>query len=132
MEHEVSRSMWISVSIITISSLLFLVLYTVTIGQELKSDALDYSYNITAAVKFGTLEELAVESQEIPAAAAYSLLQKHSEIIESVYYSDYGTTDEAGFPGEKLANRPEKLGGRVLVGATKTVSGLYRVTIAKR
>jgi hypothetical protein len=84
LEHEVSISVELGVCLGALVSVIALILFTVSIGNNMKADAFDEVVSINKQVEESTLSYLVGLDNEIPSAAAYNILKTYANVIERV------------------------------------------------
>lgn len=128
MEREISISVTIGVSLIAMAALLWIVIFTVQIGNEVKNSAIESGVDLQAALKTGQIESMSVENIVLPAAAAYQFLEINYRVIDSSVCMICGKTYGAGQAGRCFLDH---LTGKVSLQIIKLGSEKYQVIIHK-
>ena len=135
MEKEVSMAMQISVSLIAISALLSIVLFTVYLGQEVKVEAFDVANRMVIDSEVGLLEDLVGQENEMPMATAYSILRTYSRVIAKVTCHDSHHGAGVSKVTDLTEGSPcllEHMRGRVSLEVKKIEEGWYEVIVHKQ
>lgn len=131
MEKEVSYALEVGVTLAVLSVLLMIVFLTVSIGNEVKIDAYEVGSSIVSELKEGNMYTLIGLENNMPTAAAYSLLRANSGVIsEVVCYNNKHT-------GSKLVTNLtvespcllEHMSGRVSLEVSIVNSSWYKVIV---
>lgn len=128
MEREVSTAAGLAVTMIAISALLWIVIFTVKVGNDVKVNAVESGVNLQTSIRTGQVESMTVENIVIPAAAAYHFFETNYRVIESSECRICGKTYTAGQAGKCLL---EHLTGKVSLQIIKVGDERYKVIIHK-
>lgn len=86
MEKEVSHTIEIAVTLIVMSIVIGIILFTVTIGGGLRAESHEFATETKSTVEYAGLEELvSAEETVMPASTAYSLIRRYSNSISEYY-----------------------------------------------
>ncbi len=133
MEKEVSYALEIGVTLAVLSVLITIVFLTVNIGHDVRADAYEEGVRIASDLEDGNLFSLIGRENNMPTAAAYSLLRANSRIIpELVCYSSKHS-------GSKLVSNLTEdspclvnhMQGRVSLEVEMVNDSWYKVTVHK-
>lgn len=150
MDREVSSAVQLGVTLMVLSALISLIMYTVYIGNTLKADVVDNTISIQTSVETGQLNSLSNgESVIMPTASIYYILTKEYSGVSEVLYpyvsatnykrykvnsKGYWTLNGAGTSGKYLfpADILEDAGlaGKVKVTVDRLGGGMYSVHIS--
>lgn len=88
MDKEVSNVVHLSVTLMLLSALITLVMYTVNVGNNFKSESAEKMVSIASDTSTGQLNSLAGgETKVMPKASIYYILSKEYVGINSLYYT---------------------------------------------
>lgn len=131
LEKEVSYALEIGVTLAVLSVLLTIVFLTVSIGNEVKIEAYDNGTRIVGVLEEGNISSLIGTENEMPTAAAYSLLRANGKVVHELICYDKKHT------GSKLVtdlttSSPcliNHMTGRVSLEVEYVNDSWYRVTV---
>lgn len=84
MEREVSTITMICVAMCTLAVLLSIVLYTVSVGDEVKESTYAKASDIQVNTESGTLKELRGQDKEMSIAAIFGIIQNTEDYIGNI------------------------------------------------
>lgn len=128
MHKELSMVINMGLALIAMALLLSLIVFTVSIGLNVKNYAIDKANDIERSVISGTIESLMSGDAIMPTAAAYGLLQSSVNTIIKTDCHVCGKVNGVGAAGACLIGH---LQGRVRLSITKITEGQYEVIIYK-
>lgn len=130
MEKEISLGMQLGVVLIVISAVLFIVVYTVYLGNEVKADAFEVGHRMLIEVDEGYLSDMVGQDNHIPMATAYNLMRTYSRRIGNVSCQICGKNNQ-NMVYEKpcLINHRGGLSGKVYLEVSKPYESEYHIVI---
>ena len=123
MEKETSGMLTLAATLLLVSAVLSIVMFTVWIGQTIRADFIESATDTQNLLSTGQLRSLAVV---MPKATAYALLTQDSKGVKSLTIDGYPSTSE--FPSDDLA---KDLTGRVTMEVIESDPGYYDIIITK-
>lgn len=124
MDNGVSKSIWFAIALVSVSALLSIIMYTVFLGNQVKSESMVIFSGLHSSISEGFVRDMEVgeTNLEMPAATAYSILTSYSGIItESVNATTGRIINLQSEPTDIMTS----LGGRVQLEFQKSISGSY-------
>ena len=131
MEREVSHAIELGAVMMAIAALLSIVWFTVFMGRGLANDMTVEASNIAGQVSVVALDEIEAKGgEEMPAAAAYSIIKTYDSYINNYTCNNFGH-DRTYLLKDKSPCLSSHLQGMVLLEIEQTSEG-YNVTVTKK
>lgn len=130
MEREVSSMSHLAVAMVSVSLVLSLVWFTIFLGDSIRADAYAKAVDIQEGITSGNLQTLTYTPSDMPAAAAYSIIESNFNNIQSSKCMICNSA-ECSFENSASCLRTH-IKGRVILEVTKdNASSLFNVVIHK-
>ena len=127
MEKETSGMLTLAATLLLVSAVLSIVMFTVWIGQTIRADFIESATDTQNLLSTGQLRSLAGRDPVVmPKATAYVLLTQDSKGVKSLTIDGRPSTSE--FPSDDLA---KDLTGRVTMEVIESDPGYYDIIITE-
>lgn len=128
MDEGLNKSLWLAISVVAAAALISIIIFTVSIGNQVKYESMSLFGSIHNAIADGYIKDIALGEldMEMPAATAYSILTTYSGTITTSVNARTGRIVDLQVSPTDLM---DGLGGRVQLEFGKVINGNFYVII---
>ena len=128
MEREISSATWMAVSLLALSAFIGIVIWTVSVGNTTKRQAIEFGSELAYTMESGEMANLVSSCTDMSMAAAYNILTRNYNNITEIDIYRCTASDLAAVIGEfedKMDSDSAKVTGTTLTKWRMNSKGLW-------